>query len=264
MKKNRDSSNSSEDEWIEAPPTAAIESVLKRDDWMNASFESLGKERQRRNPDQLTDHELTQKELMDRQKRAARIDRELNPDFNAERKSADLEESSPLARKYEFGDKGSSWRMMKLKRVFERAERDSLSVEDVALERYGSLEDFEDAIAERDFLGGKQYKKTFGTSKKYSKYMDPRTSSSDQQKEYKPSSVPLAIASQNLVKEDKEALSTDQLNKLYSKLLKAQMMGLPEADDLQIQYEAEKEKSENSSKVYFVNRFLECRLSSKY
>jgi hypothetical protein len=246
MKKNK--VDSSDDEWVEAPSPEVIEPAIKRDDWMGGSFESIGKERKRRDPDKLQDHELTPKELADRQKKAARIDRELNPDF----KTGVQTDNVSTIRKYEFGDKGSSWRMMKLKRVFEMAERDSLPLEQVALERYGSLEELEEAMAERDFLDGKRHKKTSGSVKKYSKYMDPRASSSDQQKVSQTSSVPLAIASQNLVKQDNTAMSTDQLNKLYSKLLKAQMMGLPEADELQRQYELEKEKSENNSKVYCV------------
>ena len=38
---------------------------------------------------------------------------------------------------FEFGDSGSNWRMIKLKRVYDIAERDGRKVDEVALERYG-------------------------------------------------------------------------------------------------------------------------------
>ncbi len=45
--------------------------------------------------------------------------------------------------------------MMKLKRVLETAEQEGRKVEEVALERYATLGDFEEALAERRFLDGK-------------------------------------------------------------------------------------------------------------
>lgn len=42
-----------------------------------------------------------------------------------------------------MGDGGSSWRRMKWKRVHEQAERENRTIEDVAQERYGSMEAYE-------------------------------------------------------------------------------------------------------------------------
>ncbi|WWD16329.1 hypothetical protein CI109_100755 [Kwoniella shandongensis] len=50
------------------------------------------------------------------------------------------------------GGPGHQWRMMKLKRLYEQAEEQGREVEDVALERYGSLEDFNEALEERRVL----------------------------------------------------------------------------------------------------------------
>ncbi|WWC86011.1 uncharacterized protein L201_000882 [Kwoniella dendrophila CBS 6074] len=47
------------------------------------------------------------------------------------------------------GGPGYQWRMMKLKRLYEQAEEQGREIEDVALERYGNLEDFQEAIEER-------------------------------------------------------------------------------------------------------------------
>lgn len=50
------------------------------------------------------------------------------------------------------GSSGSAWRMTKLKRTYEAAEEEGRSIEDVARERYGSLEAFEEAREERRVL----------------------------------------------------------------------------------------------------------------
>lgn len=49
---------------------------------------------------------------------------------------------------YTFGDAGSNWRMTKLKAVYRQAEASGEKVDEVALERYGSLKDFDDAREE--------------------------------------------------------------------------------------------------------------------
>jgi len=49
---------------------------------------------------------------------------------------------------YTFGDAGSSWRMTKLQAVFRQAEEAGRSVDEVALERYGNLREWDDAREE--------------------------------------------------------------------------------------------------------------------
>ncbi|CAO3613613.1 unnamed protein product [Cunninghamella blakesleeana] len=58
-----------------------------------------------------------------------------------------------------FGDAGSNWRMMKLKRVYEQAEDENRSVKEVGLERYGSKEKFQEALDERAYLDKRKDKK---------------------------------------------------------------------------------------------------------
>ena len=43
------------------------------------------------------------------------------------------------------GGPGSQWRMMKLRRVYETAEEEGKPVEEIAMDRFGSLEAFEEA-----------------------------------------------------------------------------------------------------------------------
>jgi len=50
------------------------------------------------------------------------------------------------------GGPGHQWRMMKLRRVYEAAEDEGRDVEELAVERYGSFEAFNEARAERQYL----------------------------------------------------------------------------------------------------------------
>ncbi|KAF9356097.1 hypothetical protein BGX34_010102 [Mortierella sp. NVP85] len=53
---------------------------------------------------------------------------------------------------YTIGDAGSSWRMTKLKRVMETAAEEGVAPEVIGVERYGSLEKFNEALEERKEL----------------------------------------------------------------------------------------------------------------
>ncbi|KAI8841366.1 hypothetical protein BC829DRAFT_12933 [Chytridium lagenaria] len=62
----------------------------------------------------------------------------------------------PPRKTKQFGDSGSNWRMIKLRKVFEITEREGRPLEEVALERYGSLEEFEEAKREKEFLDNRK------------------------------------------------------------------------------------------------------------
>ncbi|KAI9357277.1 CwfJ C-terminus 1-domain-containing protein-like protein [Zopfochytrium polystomum] len=125
----------------------------------------------------LRDVQQTEREKEQARKDTIRSERELNPyfasggtglpgDSTASSAAADSGAggggdsststgSCAQKRKYEYGDAGSSWRMIKLRRIYDTAEEEGRNVQDVALERYGSLEEFEDAERERRFLDGR-------------------------------------------------------------------------------------------------------------
>ncbi|KAI5454070.1 Pre-mRNA-splicing factor cwf19 [Naganishia albida] len=58
------------------------------------------------------------------------------------------------------GSAGSTWRMMKLRKVYEQASEESRTVEDVAMERYGNLDDFQEAVEERRALDEKESRRS--------------------------------------------------------------------------------------------------------
>jgi hypothetical protein len=84
----------------------------KRDDWMLGTLDSLLPNNK---PEKPKIREISS--------------REINPMLK--------KQPVPIGPAILFGDKGSGWRMMKLKKVFEIAESEKRSVEQVALERYG-------------------------------------------------------------------------------------------------------------------------------
>lgn len=79
--------------------------------------------------------------------------RELNPEFLAARQpDQDAAPSPPAPKSITPGGPGSSWRMMRLRRVYETAEEENRTIEEIAIERFGTLHAFEEAKEERRIL----------------------------------------------------------------------------------------------------------------
>ncbi|OWB58173.1 hypothetical protein B5S28_g4172 [[Candida] boidinii] len=90
-------------------------------------------------------------------KRKGRFELDVQPnDFNQGKKNktdskiSNLSKKSCLDIKYEFGDRGSSWRMMKLNKTFEDAKENNLDIEESALNKYSSLKEFYIALEEEE------------------------------------------------------------------------------------------------------------------
>lgn len=77
--------------------------------------------------------------------------RELNPNLRADAPTTAAENPAKKA-KIIPGGPGSQWRMMRLRKVFEAAEEEGLDVEQVGIDRFGTLEAFEEAKEERRIL----------------------------------------------------------------------------------------------------------------
>ena len=58
------------------------------------------------------------------------------------------------------GGPGSQWRMMRLRRVYEAAEEEGRSVEEIGIERFGSLQTFSEAKEERRILDEREGKRS--------------------------------------------------------------------------------------------------------
>ncbi|KAI9271408.1 CwfJ C-terminus 1-domain-containing protein-like protein [Sporodiniella umbellata] len=182
-----------------------------------------------------------------------------------------------------FGDAGSSWRMMKLKRTKEQAEDEGRSLWEVGIEKYGSEGKFQEALDEREYLDGRKRHKTDrdryesrgredrpkrnedrkGEERSERRYMfthqDSHSQTFKRPEAARPSSTK-ALLAQNapaqalpsfpvhtgIPPSSSSALTRDQLNKLNAKLVKARLMGSDQVEALESQYQQELENFENS------------------
>uniref|UniRef100_A0A0B7KMH4 Cwf19-like C-terminal domain-containing protein n=1 Tax=Bionectria ochroleuca TaxID=29856 RepID=A0A0B7KMH4_BIOOC len=141
---------------------------------------------------------------------------------------------------YKFGDEGSAWRMAKLRNTFAAAEEDGKAVEDVARERYGSLEDFDDAREEKEELERRRlYGADYDLKEKptghlyQSRVRDIRKGETPlgQQKPTQgtiiPDEVPAAA----------QAIDQTALNRLRAQMMKAKLRRAPNAAQLEEEYQ---------------------------
>ncbi|KAG5641548.1 hypothetical protein DXG03_004794 [Asterophora parasitica] len=222
--------------------------------------------------------------------------REINKDLD----KIDFDAPPPPPKPNTPGGPGSQWRMMRLKRVYEAAEEEGLDLLTIAIERFGSLEAFEEAKEERRILDEREGKRAergrgserrpggrdseggekrlmftdlggSGGSSRSSSFRRPgglNGSSTPSTPSPAPDSrppvnrrldslrlpsgtkSPLAQAHTPIpsvmtpppaayTSQQKRALSPSSLNKLQAKVLRAKLMGAPDAEKLEREYEAE-------------------------
>ena len=84
--------------------------------------------------------------------------KELNTQLKEGKSLAEYSET-PAPKSITPGGAGSQWRMMRLRRVYETAQEENRPVEEVAVERFGSLEAFDEAREERRILDEREGKR---------------------------------------------------------------------------------------------------------
>ncbi|CAH0057078.1 unnamed protein product [Clonostachys solani] len=141
---------------------------------------------------------------------------------------------------YKFGDEGSAWRMSKLRNVFAAAEEAGKAVEDVALERYGSLEDFDNAREEKEELERRRlYGADYDLKEKptghlyQSRVRDIRKGETPlgQQKPTQGTIIPDEIPAAA------QAIDQTALNRLRAQMMKAKLRRAPNAAQLEEEYQ---------------------------
>ncbi|KAI9098696.1 CwfJ C-terminus 1-domain-containing protein-like protein [Phlyctochytrium arcticum] len=271
----RDSSHeSSEDEWVEKPTAPADYGIQKlpeaesqkRDDWMTG-------------PSGKDDFSLiagatsvkvkvkeAEKKAEEQRRLAIRAQRELNPDLRGEHDIREAASDAPAEKEkdYEFGDNGSRWRMMKLRRVFEVADEEGRPIHEVAQERFGvkSSQAFDRACEEKDFLDQRRDSRTSRNSRpgndnnrytptvrRTAHFKSPE--SRDSETWQKPPIPPRIPESPSMSRTSdiakslaigmgegsaKSSVTQDDLNKLNARLLKAKLLGLPTVSQLEKDY----------------------------
>lgn len=175
--------------------------------------------------------------------------RELNvhiEDLNNGKELADLPASEDRDVEYTFGDKGSSWRMTKLKAVYTAAEESGRSVDDVAMERFGNLQDFDDAREEKEEmerrrLYGKGYK---GKEKPSGDLYKERLEK--QRKDEPPEEFEQGTIMTDAPQPPPPAMDQTALNRLRAQMMKAKLRRAPDAAALEAEY--------NRAAAAFANR----------
>lgn len=144
----------------------------------------------------------------------------------------------PHARGAPAAAPGFQWRMTKLRRVFEMAAAAGRPVDAVARERYGSVEAFHEALAERDVVQG-------GGTAGGTGFRRPGAPQRGQppQRGAPPPQVPRA---------PRPPLSLNELNKLEARALRAELAHKPEATALRAELEAERARAGGDAHVQVV------------
>lgn len=142
---------------------------------------------------------------------------------------------------YTFGDEGSKWRMLKLKRVYEFAEEEGRSVEDVARERYGDLRWFDEAREEEMELGRREM---YGEERRDERKVKPTGELWEERmrREGERKGDRMAAESVKEVREEKEGeikvVDQSTLNRMRAALMKAQLRGDPKAAAMEAEFNA--------------------------
>jgi diadenosine tetraphosphate (Ap4A) HIT family hydrolase len=145
---------------------------------------------------------------------------------------------------YTFGDSGAQWRMTKLKAVYTQAEQSGRSVEEVAIERFGGLREFDDAREEqteldRRRLYGEGYvgkEKPSGELFQERKLdLGIRRSREDGDNDQIPDLPQGAIMQENPVQPTVQLDST-ALNRMKAQLMKAKLKKSPDVARLEAEY----------------------------
>jgi hypothetical protein len=144
---------------------------------------------------------------------------------------------------YTFGDAGSQWRMTKLRAVYRQAEESGLPVENLALERYGDIREFDEAREEeievdRRKMYGKDYK---GKDKPDGELYRQRLEDRKKKMPPPPSKSYYDLAQEQAGPKAVErplgrVLDQTSLNKLKAQMMKAKLRGASNAAQLEKEY----------------------------
>ncbi|KAI1154008.1 hypothetical protein F4825DRAFT_413192 [Nemania diffusa] len=144
---------------------------------------------------------------------------------------------------YTFGDSGSLSRMTKLKGIYSMAEKTGRAVEEVALDRYGNLADFDDAREEKIELDrravyGEGY---IGKEKPSGELFQERKLAAGVHEERRvlPQSTLLdqgAVVPDNAASHQPTQLDQTALNRLKAQMMKAKLRKAPDAAKLEAEY----------------------------
>ncbi|KAK5679162.1 Pre-mRNA-splicing factor cwf19 [Elasticomyces elasticus] len=246
-----------EDDWVEKEvlPVAEEEVKTKRDAWMQApSAQDIEFTQSRRaKAEEAKSQFVGAKQTPDFK---VDVHEDLRKDF--EDSGDDEDESAEREMGYTFGDAGSSWRMTKLAAVYRQAEEGGKSVDDVALERYGDLRDFDDAREEsRELDRRKMYGKDYvGVIKPSGEFFEERRLAAglhrerQQQHDEDVAELPQGeVVPEQAPTPAAASLDMPALNRLKAASMKARLKNAPNASQLEAEYELAASRATQPSSV---------------
>ncbi|RAR07686.1 cell cycle control protein cwf19 [Stemphylium lycopersici] len=222
----------------------AADADLQRDDWMKAPSSMDVDYVQRKKREEKTTYV---KESAAPQHALKIHQAELNHHLAdlKEEQGAVAHEPAQREVSYTFGDSGAQWRMTKLKGIYRNAEESGRSAEDIAMEKYGDLRDFDEAREEEIELDRrKMYGQDYvGKEKPSGELYEERRLKAGIHRPSRPSAEPSEPPQGETVTDPRPitntvALSQTELNRLKAQMMKAKMKKAPEAAQLEAEYNA--------------------------
>ena len=212
----------------------AADADLERDSWMQAPSALDVEYVQRRKKEDKSTYVRASGDTV----QALKVhEAELNRGLNAK----DDEEPGQRDVSYTFGDAGSQWRMTKLRGIYRTAEESGQSVEEVALEKYGDLRDFDDAREEeievdRRKMYGKDY---VGKEKPSGELFEERRLAAGIHRAPREHREDPDLPQGEVIPDEPAVkLSLAELNKMKARMLKAKLKGDANAAQLEAEYNA--------------------------
>jgi hypothetical protein len=232
------------DELLDEQLEEAANANVQRDDWMQAPSSMDVDYVQRKKREEKTTYVAASAEKQHALKiHKAELNHHLADVNNNE--AAVTNEAAQREVDYTIGDSGSQWRMTKLKGIYRAAEETGRSVEDVALEKYGDLRDFDEAREEeveldRRNMYGKDY---VGKQKPSGELYEERRLKAGLHRPAREDHEMEDLPQGETVTDPRPttstvALSQTELNKLKAQMMKAKMKKSPDASRLEAEYNA--------------------------
>lgn len=227
--------NAQRDDWMQAPSSMSVDYVRRKKREEKTTYVAASAEKQ---------HAL--------KVHKAELNHHL-ADLDQD-KTATTEEPTQRKVDYTFGDSGSQWRMTKLKGIYRAAEEAGRGVEDVALEKYGDLRDFDDAREEESELDRRNmYGKNYvGKEKPSGELHEERRLKTSIHRSYREDHQAAQLPQNESVLDSNLAahtavLSQTELNKLKAQMMKAKLKKSPDVARLEAEYNAAISRSTGST-----------------
>ncbi|KAJ3380316.1 hypothetical protein HDU92_006061 [Lobulomyces angularis] len=252
-KRDKEEENEEEDEWAEVSDSKIEEKVsqpeILRESWM------LKPEKKKE------DVEVVNNTINEAESETKKFSKhEINPETYVTNVK-----STALPRIIENRKReANSWKIMKVNKVFEISEKTNRPLNEVILERYLSIEEFEADLKEKDLISGtKTNLDKMRSNKKFGlNFLNPDQQEIDrveniikfnkEKKNLKNTTINIP-STESLKRSHSHCLTPDELNKLKSSVLKAKLMGAKNAKELEKNYEYEVARAEEEEKVIVVD-----------